>query len=844
MPELTNQRRKRNRFSGFLMLFLKASAALCLLAAALGIWFYGAWKLKARALDYRRLKEMESGSLILDRSGEIIGRIFTKNRDEKPLADLSKLLQQAVVSSEDSRFFSHSGVDYYGIARAIFRNSASRLQGRKSREGASTLTQQLARNTFTEDLPSKDRSIRRKVFEMFVAWEVENRLTKIQILELYLNRVFFGSSFYGAEAAAQGYFGKSAKELSPSEAALLAGLLRSPNQLSPWQNRKKCIDARNHVLFRMHELGSLSDAAYQEALAEEPVIKNKKSVLQESYFAAMVSAQMAELVGLENALSGGYRIYTSIDLKLQRTAESALQKQLETLEARPEFKDRQTYAAFDPIYRAWKKRVQAGAEEAPPKPEYLQGAVVVLDNATGAIRALVGGRDVKHSEFNRATQSKKPPGSAFKPIVYAAAFESGLHPWSMVQDSVMDNRKVMIGGTSGILGEWAREEANTPFEGMVTAQNALLKSKNAATVRLGMMIGNDLKTSLDAVSTVAKATGIQSPTRAFPSTFLGSTEMSLMELSLAYSSFSGDGSRPTKPFIIERVEDNAGKPLPKENATRQNALKPATAHQITESLMAALSEGTGARAFSSLGLKRLPLAGKTGTAYDFTDVWFMGYSSALTCGVWSGFDKSRTPIFYGAFGSDIALPVWTEVMNASFENYPPKPFRRPEDLRKCRICASSGYTLLPSCLETAQDGSQVSTAKEVWLSANQIPLPEETCDVHGPKRPKRHSGEDGAQPKVELAVDLSGITAISLKSPTVLGEDPFFSSRSEQSARALKNFRDTGRAAPLDNRLPDAGSPDALQQTDVPKVQAVRPGESSPNQLPQKNQPNLPRLEF
>jgi len=812
---------------------------MALLGAAAGMWFYGSWKWKARSLDYRRLKEMESASLILDRNGELIGRIFIKNRDEKPLAELSKSLQQAVVSAEDSRFFSHHGVDYFGIARAITRN----LKAGKGREGASTLTQQLARNTFTEELPSKDRSVRRKVLEMFVAWEVENRLSKEQILELYLNRVFFGSGFYGAEAAAQGYFGKNAKDLSASESAMLAGLLRSPNQLSPWRNRKACIDSRNHVLYRMHELGVLSDAGYQAALEEDPVIKNRKSILQESYFAAMVSGQMSKLVGLENAFSEGYRIYTTIDLKLQRNAEAALQKQLEAIERRPEFKDKQTYETFDPIYRAWKKRSAAGSEEPPPKPEYLQGAAVVLDNATGAIRAIVGGRDVQHSEFNRVTQAKKPPGSAFKPIVYAAAFENGMHPWSMVQDSVMDNRKVMIGGTSGILGEWAREESNTPFEGMVTAQNALVKSKNAATVRLGMLIGSDLKSSIDSVSAVAKATGIQSQPRAYPATFLGSTEMSLLELSLAYTSFAGGGSRPAKTFLIDRVEDSAGRPVFKETSSRERALKPATAYQITECLSAALNEGTGVRAFSNYGLKRLPLAGKTGTAYDFTDVWFIGYSSELTCGVWAGFDKSRTPIFYGAFGSDIALPVWTEVMNASFEKYPPKPFVRPDDLHKCHICSKSGWSPLPACVENSAGGIQTSTDTEVWLSASQMPLPEETCDVHGPKRPRRHSGEDGAQPRVEAVIDLSTVAAVALKSPTVLGEDPFFSARSEQAARALKNFKENGGSAPLDNRIPESKG-NAADQVEVPKVQAVRPGDATPAVPVQRVEPVLPKLEF
>jgi penicillin-binding protein 1A len=215
----------------------------------------------------------------------------------------------------------------------------------------------------------------------------------------------------------------------------------------------------------------------------------------------------------------------------------------------------------------------------------------------------------------------------------------------------MDNRKVMIGGTSGILGEWAREEANTPFEGTVTAKDALVKSKNSATVRLGMQIGTDLKTSLDAVIALSATAGIQSQPRSYPATFLGSTEVSLMDLALAYTTFPGGGSRPKKTFLIERIKDSSGRAIYKETTSRVPVLKPGTAYQITDALSTALSEGTGSKAFSTYGLKRLPLAGKTGTAYDFTDVWFMGYSSELTCGVWAGFDKSRVPIYFGAFGN-------------------------------------------------------------------------------------------------------------------------------------------------------------------------------------------------
>jgi penicillin-binding protein 1A len=542
-------------------------------------------------------------------------------------------------------------------------------------------------------------------------------------------------------------------------------------------------------------------------------------------------------------MSEGYKIYTTIDMSLQRKAETALQKQLENLERRSDLQGKQTYATFDQVYRAWKKRVQSGLEEPSPKPEYLQGAAVVLDNSSGAIRALVGGRDVQHSEFNRVTQAKKPPGSAFKPIVYAAAFEKGLHPWSMVQDDVMDNRKVMIGGTSGILGEWAREEANTPFEGSITAREALVKSKNAATVRLGMQIGPDLKTSLDAVSALSKAAGIQSQPRAYPATFLGSTEASLMDMALAYSTFPGGGSRPKKTYLIDRVEDSSGRVIFKEANSREPVMRPATAFQITDALSSALNEGTGARAFSSYGLKRLPLAGKTGTSYDFTDVWFLGYSSELTCGVWAGFDKSRTPIYHGAFGNEIALPIWTEIMNASFDKYPPKPFARPNDLQCCQICSKSGYNLLPSCIDRKPDGTEISTATEVWLHASQIPSANETCDVHGPKRAKRRGRDEDNDTKVEVAIDLSSIASISLKSPTVLGEDPYFSTRSEQSAKALKAFKESGRAAPLDNKIPDGKGP-APETQDVPAVQVVRPGESLPEAPLEPKIPSLPRLEF
>ncbi len=814
--------------------------AMTLAVAGVAGWQWQVWHSKALLFDYSKLGEMESASQIFDRNGELLGRIFIQNRDQKPLSELSSFLQKAVVSAEDSRFYGHSGVDFYGIARAMTRN----FQAGKARQGASTLSQQLARNTFPKDLPSDDRSIRRKVLEMFVAWEVENHLTKLQILEHYLNRVFFGAGFYGAESAAQGYFGKRARDLSLSESALLAGLLRSPNNLSPWRNRKACLESRNYVLFRMRELNVITDAQYREAIAEEPMVKNRRATLLESYAADMVSAHMSKFVGRENTLSDGYRIYTSIDLKLQRKAESALQAQLSQVEQRSDFQKHQTYAQFDGIYRAWKRAQSTGGEEPTPKPEYLQGSVIILDNATGAIRAIVGGRDPQHSEFNRVTQAKRPAGSAFLPLVYATAFEKGLHPGTIVYDTVMDNRMVMVGGTSGILGEWAREQANTPYEGPVTARTALVKSKNAATVRFGMQIGDDLKESLESVGALAKAAGIESALRAFPATFLGSSEVTPMELVLAYTSIAGGGSRPNAPFLVDRVEEKGGNVIYRAEPSRTKAFSVGPAYQVHDCLTAALSEGTGAGAFTSMGLKRMPLAGKTGTAYNFTDAWFVGYSSEITCGVWVGFDKPRTPIFYGAFGSDIALPVWTEVMNASFGSYPPRDFTRPESLHACQICSKSGYNLLPRCQEPGQGGQPVSTATEIWLTEFQRPGQDEPCDVHGPKRPRvRHNSGSTVLAKAQLTIDPSTITPIPLQSPTVLGDDPFQSLQAEQTAKALKNYKDRGTAAPLDNKIPALEQPEP-QLPDIPRAEPVRPGESQPAIPKAEPVKNLPKLEF
>ncbi|MEO6787718.1 MAG: transglycosylase domain-containing protein [Chthoniobacteraceae bacterium] len=416
---------------------------LLILAVAGTVIFYKVkwdYEAQARQFDYSRLEAMESASVILDRNGVPMGRIFTQNRDQVAFDKLSPTLLEAVVAAEDARFYEHNGVDVRGVMRAVYEN----WRAGKDKQGASTLTQQLARNTFPEQLPPTDRTKERKLREMFVAMEIERRCTKQQILDLYLNRVYFGNGFFGAEAAAKGYFGKHASELDYCESAMLCGLLRSPDKLSPWRNYTTCMEERNRVLNRLLELNRITREQYDKAFNEEPELKNKRPIHQENYPADLVYQQVLKIVGRDRATSEGLRIYTTIDSELQKKAEEALHTELNSVEQRPDYQDQkpkhQTFAEYARIFDAANKQ-PTDAEGRRINPEYLQGAVVMLNNRTGGILVMIGGRDFQHSELNRTRQVQLPPGTAFKPLVYAAAFEKGMFPGTAVEDAVMDNRR-------------------------------------------------------------------------------------------------------------------------------------------------------------------------------------------------------------------------------------------------------------------------------------------------------------------------------------------------------------------------------------------------------------------
>ncbi len=676
-------------------------------------------KAQARTFDLNKLEQMESASVILDRNGKIFGQIYVENRETVPYEQLSPDLINAVVAVEDAKFYQHHGYDLLGIIRAALKN----VTAGHVRQGASTITQQLARNSFS----LKERTFRRKLLEIFLAQRIEEQFGKQKIMELYLNRIYFGGGLYGAEAAARGYFGKSAHDMSLAECATLAGLVKSPNRLSPWSDRANSREVRDYALDRMRDLGFISRERCAAARAEQIVIGSRQNAQGQTYAVDYIRQQVIAAVGWDRAMNEGFRIHTTVDVDLQKAAEDSLRAHLESVEQRPDY-NHQIYSAYAASFR---KAKASGTMSDQPAPEYLQGAVIGLDNATGDILVLVGGRDFEHNQYNRALQSRRPAGTAMLPLVYAAAFEKGMYPGSLVEDSPLDNRAVMIGGTTGILGEWGPESAENRYEGTMTARQALAKSKNGATVRIGMNAG------VDAVLQLCSAAGVHSTLRPYPATFLGSSEVTLPELALAYTIFPNGGWRPNTPHILGRIEEKDGTLVwdGKQESIRKLVIKPETAYEVHSCLVDALQSGTGKAAFTHFGLKKMPAAGKTGTAYDFTDALFAGYDSNFTCAVWAGFDKPQK-IYRGAFGCELALPIWVDVMNAAAKSYPPREIKEPSGLKQIEICSRSGLLATDKCYDAVNtaNGDAVQRRTTYPEIATPSQAPTEPCNVHGEPR--------------------------------------------------------------------------------------------------------------
>ena len=780
-------------------------ALLGALVAGVGLYYMRSeFMTLAAQYDFKRLDRMESASVIYDRKGAQMGKIFIQNRNPVSYDKISPLLVNAVIAAEDQRFWDHDGVDYFGVLRAAQANwTAGRI-----RQGASTVTQQLARNSFE----LKERTYRRKLLEMALALQIEKNFPKKKIMEMYLNRVYFGGGLYGAEAAARGYFGVSAADLTASQAAVLAGLLKSPNSLSPWTNVEASKANRDVVLRQMRDLGMLDATAYREALAEPLSVRQRPEPVRQSYALDYIRQQAIASLGYDRAMNGGFRIYTTIDTDMQRAAEEALQRRATEVEQRPGYGNE----SFEDFAGRLAANPPKLGDSNTKQPTYLQGAVLVLDNQTGGVVVMVGGRDFRHSEYNRSVQGRRPLGTAFLPIVYAAAFEKGVFPGTVVQDWALDNRLVGIGGAAGILGEWGVERVDNQYDGEVTAREAFVRGKNAAAIRVGF------KTGLEAVSKVAKDAGIESPLRPFANAYLGTSEVTLEESTLAYTMFPGGGTRPARTHVIDRIEDSDSEVIYRRSEERKTVVSDATAWQVHSLMTDALARGTGDKAMTDYGLAVAGSAGKTGTAYGFTDVWYLGYSDRLTCGVWMGFDRPKQ-IFRGAFGRDLALPVWVDVMNSSREEFPSAVMKPPVTVEQVEVCRLTGEAATDKCIEKVRgpDGTEVSESTVYTEYARIGKGPTTACPLHsgGPKSFVKEFQEE-EWPRAAAAIDLSKIRPVDVSSLPVVGAADPYESFSPASMAVMAAQVPVAEAEAVS---PPAGAPAAAQ----PAVQEVRAAQAA-----------------
>ena len=708
--------------------------------SAVGAFWYLSQDLPA--LDSLQEYQPSLVSRVYSDDRQVIGQYYIERRLLTPLADIPQSLTQAVIAVEDARFFEHPGLDVIGILRATLTNL--RRGGRV--EGASTITQQLARSLFL----SPERTFVRKFKELILAYKIEVILSKEQILEMYLNQIYFGQGAYGVAAASQTYFGKDPGALNLAESALLAGLPKSPNNYSPYKYPERAKKRQEHVLARMEEGGFVTAAEQQEAAAQLLSFRRPGSEQIAPYFIENARQHLVAKYGETMVYKGGLEVFTTLNTEMQKAAERAIHnglhqldkrqgwrgpldhKEITTLidkaasppvatpqegdllqgvvtkvgkdhvlvlagstEGRLAFDDmawarrrlkgrdltkdvtvlpstKQVLKPGDVIEVAVKKVGRDGVQFRLEQTPVVEGALVAIDPRTGAIRAMVGGYDFGRSEYNRAVIAHRQAGSAFKPLIYATALNQGSSPSTVVVDAPVvyeevDSEKI-----------WKPDNYEKRFFGVISLREALIHSRNLATVRLLEKVG------IRPVVEFSKSIGITSPLNQDLSLALGSSSVGLLELTSAYGVFANQGIR-LDPYSIATVQDANGHALEQTLFEPRQALSKETAYLITNMLEDVIQRGTGQSA-KSLGR---PIAGKTGTTNDYTDAWFIGYTPNLAVGVWVGFDDIRT-LGETESGAHAALPIWIEFMTEALKKVQVMPFEIPDDIQFVRVDPSTG----------------------------------------------------------------------------------------------------------------------------------------------------------
>src|SRR3954469_3923855 len=543
------RRPKKTRANILVRYGWKVTLLLLLAAGVFAIFlFYGTW---AQTFDMKNVGEMPERSTVYDVDGKIYSRLAGANRLKVSLSEVSPQFIAAVLAREDTRFYDHKGIDWRGVLRALSRDVVSM----SAKEGASSLTMQLARNS----LPLGGRTFSRKLLEAMVSLRIEHEFTKQQILELYVNRIYFGAGCYGVETASQAYFGKNASKLNLSEAAVLAGLIRSPNRFSPLRNPDGAALQRDAVLNRMVELKKISAAQAQQAKSSRINPHPKRMpMIQENYAMDAVQRDLNVLLTPDQIDQGGLYIYTTLDPAVQNVATQAMETQLAKIEHQSGFKH--------PL-KANYRPPEDGEDSSMP---YLEGALVAIDNESGGIRALVGGRDYAQSKFNRALPpANRQVGSAFKPFVYTVAFSEGLLPSSAISDG-----PIQPGEIEGA-GNWAPGNSDGTYGGIQPASYGLIHSRNTMSVRVGQFAG------LDQVQKIATTLNLSDKAPHGPAIYIGSFETNLKDLTTAYSAFPNAGVRK-QSYIVERIDDQNHQPIYRAAHLSAPALDPSAAWMTSQ----------------------------------------------------------------------------------------------------------------------------------------------------------------------------------------------------------------------------------------------------------------------
>jgi penicillin-binding protein 1A len=661
-----------------------AAAVLLILV----LWFLSSLQSALPDRDaLRRIGEMDQATTVYDASDKLAFTIFREQRIDVPIDRISPDLVRALIAIEDQRFYEHHGFDVVRIVAAAIAN----LRHLRAAQGGSTITQQLARQSFLKP----EKTVRRKLQEFILARRIEQLYTKPQILELYLNKVYFGDGLYGAEAASRGFFGKSASQLSISEAALLAGLVKSPSTFAPTVSLERAIARRNVVLQAMLDSGVIGRPQWQRARAEKVKLVNalESEEPHGQYFKEEVRRELVDHFGWQRVYQGGLRVYSTIDMAMQESAESAVGESLKALDER--------------------RKAIAARRRLPDNPQSLQAALVALDPQTGHVRAMVGGSSFADSPFNRAVQARRQPGSAFKPFVYAAALEAGFTP-ATVLDHLNDPIPTLEGA-------WTPEEGHSTTD-TISLRAGLRTSSNRAAVQLLQRVG------IPKAVEYAKSLGV-GDVPAVPSLALGSGEVTLEAMTAAYAAFANHGLVP-KPILIRRVEDRDGQVLFQQEPSTSRAVSETTAFLLTNMLADVVNAGTAARV-RQLGFT-LPAAGKTGTTNDFNDAWFVGFTPRLVTGVWVGFDQPRT-ILPNGFAADVAVPMWAKFMKVATRGDKPTWFVQPPGITTASVCRLSGKLATAGCehAEAIDDAGHVERGSMVYTEYFAVGSePTGYCDLH------------------------------------------------------------------------------------------------------------------